>query len=467
MPYKPGEVLLEAYRIEELIAEGSFGEVYRVTHLGLKVERAIKVLKRSAPGVGSTAFSDYHQRFQMEAQLGAELNTPSAHPNLLQVHNFQQEKRLLVLEMEYASGGSLAERISRARKTKQPIPLEDVIQIGIDVASGLAELHELDIVHRDLKPSNILFDNKGRAKVADLGLAQIPSGPSMRTKLSEPPPHPYTPGYPSPEQKNTIDYLTSASDIYTLGLVLFEALTGRICVNQPSGTRARFLRRDVPKWLDDLIDKMLFEDPQERPWYGANVAELLKRGDQVKKCFGKLPVWVCISGSLVISGVILAGILTLGKKQVFPMPTSTQSAQVELSPTSSHALTLTSLPKNTITPIPSKTITTTPTQTLTNLSTPTNSPTETPTSIIYVITISNNAAGYRLFITVSTLNDGWSTHRAIEYGGTSYIGLPIGKYQVSTDLFTGQSANHPNSFTLTLNSNIEWHVDSRNYFDDF
>jgi len=325
MPYQPGEVLLDTYRIEELINEGSFGEVYRVTHLGLKVERAIKVLKRGAPGVGSTEFGDYQKRFQMEAQLGAELNTPSAHPNLLQVHNFQQDGDLLILEMEYAPGGSLADRIARARKTKQPISIEEVIQIGIDVASGLEELHELDIVHRDLKPSNILFDDKGRAKVADLGLAQIPGGPSMRTKLSEPPPHPFTPGYPSPEQKNTTDYLTSASDIYTLGLVLFETLTGRMCANQPDGTGARSLRSDVPRSFDALITQMLSKNPQDRPWNGAKIAESLQRGDHGKKCFGILPVWVCISATLAILVGLFAGFSIIEGQLVSSKQTLTQT----------------------------------------------------------------------------------------------------------------------------------------------
>ena len=336
MPFQPGEVLLDTYRIEELIDEGSFGEVYRVTHLWLKVERAIKVLKRGAPGVGSTEFSDYQKRFQMEAQMGAELNTPSAHPNLLQVHNYKRVDDLLVLEMEYAPGGSLAERISRARKTKQPIPIEDVIQIGIDVASGLAELHELDIVHRDLKPSNILFDDKGRSKVADLGLAQIPGGPSMRTKLSEPPPHPGTPGYMSPEQKNSRDYLTSASDSYALGLVLFETLTGKVYKGKPAGTRVRSLRPDVPGWLDDLITKILSDDPQNRPWDGNEVAALLKRSDQDKKCLSRFPRWVCLLAGIILILCLIFGSMLIGRGTEIPTPTDTMIAIADRSSRASN-----------------------------------------------------------------------------------------------------------------------------------
>ncbi len=360
MSYQPDELLLDTYCIEELIDDGSFGEVYRVTHLGLKVERAIKVLKRGAPGVGSTAFSDCQQRFEMEAQLGARLNTPTPHPNLLQVHNFQQVDDLLVLEMEYAPGGSLADRIAQFRKTKQPIPIEEVIQIGIDVASGLAELHELDIVHRDLKPSNILFDNKGRAKVADLGLAQIPGGPSMRTNLSEPPLHPGTSGYMSPEQKNSREYLNSASDVYTLGLVLFEVLTSRMCANKPAGTRARSLRPDTPRWLDDLIVRMLSGNPQERPWDGAEVAKQLKQGNQDIICLNRFPRWICLLILVILMLGLFFGMTKIVGRETTLMPTEVVVAVLDAIDTRNSIITKTYSPSATTT------VTITPTTTSTH-----------------------------------------------------------------------------------------------------
>ncbi len=310
MPYQPGDILLDTYRIEALIAEGSFGEVYRVTHLGLKVERAIKVLKHGAPSVGNTTFDTSKGRFQMEAQLGAQLNTPTAHPNLLQVHNFHSDEKLLLLELEYAPGGSLAEKVARARKNGQPIPIDEVIQIGVDVASGLAALHERDIVHRDLKPSNILFDEKERAKVADLGFAQIPGGSSMRSQLSEPLPHPGTPGWKSPEQERSGEYLLPASDVYALGLVLFYTLTGRMYASQPPGTSPRDLRPDTPPWLDDQVTHMLAEDPRERPWDGNQVRASLWRKKQQTK--GERTRWTW--GVLAVV-VVLVGMVTLARKE--------------------------------------------------------------------------------------------------------------------------------------------------------
>ena len=86
--HQPGDILLDKYRIEALIGRGAFAEVYRVTHLALRVPRALKILRRDAPGIGSTEFSDYRGRFELEAQLGARLNSPTPNPHLIQVFDF-------------------------------------------------------------------------------------------------------------------------------------------------------------------------------------------------------------------------------------------------------------------------------------------------------------------------------------------------------------------------------------------
>ena len=273
--YKPGDILLDKYRIEDLVGQGAFAEVYKVTHLKLNSTRAIKVLHKDKPGLGSTEFSEYQERFQFEARLGERFKNP----NIIQVIDFDQDGNELILAMEYAAGGSLEKLIETLNANKTLLPINTAIKMAIDVANGLAELHAQDVIHRDIKPSNILFDAKGRAKVADLGLAQTKQ--SMRSLLSNPPPNPGTPAYMSPEQKSSTNYLNSASDVFALGLVLFEALTGRIYRNQRSGTRASSLRSDIPAWLDDLIVQMLSDLPENRPWDGKEVAEFLRK-DQEK-----------------------------------------------------------------------------------------------------------------------------------------------------------------------------------------
>jgi serine/threonine-protein kinase len=157
--------------------------------------------------------------------------------------------------------------------------IEAAVRIATEAADGLAALHEIDRVHRDLKPGNILFDGKGRAKVADLGLTQGPEDASRRSLDGDKaPPHPGTGPYMSPEQMTTSFPLRFSSDVYALGAVLFELLTGRQYFQQPPGARATSQRTDTPAWLDELLCRMLAENSSDRPWDGAAAARLLRAG---------------------------------------------------------------------------------------------------------------------------------------------------------------------------------------------
>ncbi len=278
MSLQSGQTILNGkYRIERLLGRGAFGEVYEITHQALKVRRALKVLRRDAPGIGSTEYGAYQERFSLEAQLGARLNTPTPNPHLIQIHDFVDAEGILALEMEYAAGGSLADRLARSREAGTLLAVDEAVRIARDAARGLAALHALDVVHRDLKPSNILFDAQGRAKVGDLGLAQVLGSPSRPSLLgSQARPQPGTPDYMSPEQAANAPRLAPPSDIYSLGAVLFEMLTGRLYRNQRPGTRAKSLRGDAPAPLDDLLARMLAQAPDDRPWDGAEAAKLLE-----------------------------------------------------------------------------------------------------------------------------------------------------------------------------------------------
>lgn len=272
--FKENDVVLENYRIEKSIGRGAFGEVYLATDTGLNGKRAIKVLLRDDIGVGSSSFNNYRDRFRQEAQLMEWFNNP----HIVRIYNFQEVDNTLFLVMEYAPGGSLQQKMDQARENGRKFTPEDVARIGIDIADGLAALHSRDVVHRDLKPSNILFNAEGNAKVADLGLAQVPGAQSTRTELSNPLPHPGTQAYMSPEHANANIYLTPPSDIYALGLILFEMMTGRNHKILEPGKRLRDIRPDAPEWLDDLLARMLNKDPEKRPWNGVKAAEELRKG---------------------------------------------------------------------------------------------------------------------------------------------------------------------------------------------
>jgi len=183
--------------------------------------------------------------------------------------------------MEYAVGGSLGDKLQDIQKTNQPITMKESLEIIKDITNGLAVLHENQIVHRDLKPNNILFDKNGHAKVADLGLAQLPGGASMRSRFSSmAEEHPGTPAYMSPEQENSNKVLRPSSDIYAIGLIWFEILIGKNYNLLRPGTQVKEYRTDVEKEANDLIFEMLQEEPKKRPWDGGELLMRLQKLEQ-------------------------------------------------------------------------------------------------------------------------------------------------------------------------------------------
>ncbi|HNT54213.1 MAG TPA: serine/threonine-protein kinase, partial [Anaerolineaceae bacterium] len=194
--FQPGDLVLQDYQIEAFIGEGSFGEVYRAQDRHLHQPVALKIL-RCTPEQDAAKYECARERFRLEARLGLIIN----HPGVIRVHRFAPDAAsgLLVLVMEYAPGGSLADRIKTG-----PLAVVDVLKIARQLAAGLGALHAQDVVHRDLKPSNILFDAAGDARIADLGLAQPASAILQQDGSSSGdgqwPTQPGTPAYMSPEQ---------------------------------------------------------------------------------------------------------------------------------------------------------------------------------------------------------------------------------------------------------------------------
>jgi len=274
--YQSGErIINNKYTVEKLLGKGAFGEVYLCKHLDLQVWRAIKVVHRGLPGLGSTIYDELYQRFQQEARIGARIK----HEHIIQVFDFEKMDDFLFLVLEYAEGGSLLDRLESMRESGKWIDESEILKIGLEVAKGLTELHSHQIIHRDLKPSNILFGKNKIVKIADLGLAQIPGGMSQRSMMGSMvvmQPHPGTPDYMSPEQRDKFSALQPPSDVYTLGVILFELLTRKNPYYEEPGTRVCDIRSSISMEISTLIENMLTEDPSQRPWNGARLQEAIK-----------------------------------------------------------------------------------------------------------------------------------------------------------------------------------------------
>ena len=262
-----GLMLSGKYRVEAFLGQGAFARVYRAHHLELKVDRAVKVVSRDTPGVGSTVLDDFRARFRQEAQLGARLD----HPHVIRIYDFEEAEGRLCLVMEYAAGGSLAGRL----REQGTLPVAEAVRLTLEAAAGLEALHGLGAVHRDVKPSNLLLDAGGHIRLADLGLTQLPGGLSQRSMLgSQALPHPGTPEYMSPEQETTSGFLTASSDVYSLGCVLFELLTGRLWKQAMADVEdVRELRPEVPAGVAAALARMLCQQPGQRKSDAADPAK--------------------------------------------------------------------------------------------------------------------------------------------------------------------------------------------------
>ena len=198
------------YRIVAELGRGGMGVVYKAHEESLNRFVAIKVL-------GEHLMEDPTQveRFIREAQSAASLN----HPNIVQIYAVSEEDGLHYFVMEYVSGRSL-QQILRAQG---PLESEQVARIALQTASGLQAAHEQGIIHRDIKPANLLIDDRGLVKIADFGLALMGAAASRLTATGM---FMGTPGYLSPEQ--CLDQeIDNRTDIYSLGVTLFEALSGK------------------------------------------------------------------------------------------------------------------------------------------------------------------------------------------------------------------------------------------------
>src|SRR4026208_1450259 len=223
-----GQILADKYRIDERLNEGGMGTVYRGTHVLMDKTVAIKVLRPSL-----AADEKIVARFSREARAASRIS----HPNAISVTDFgEDESGLVFLVMEYLSGRTLKHVI----REEGPLPLARVVDITRQIGDALNAAHSQGVVHRDLKSDNIMLVDTmtgDHAKVLDFGIAKInePDG-KMDSGLTAPNLVIGTPQYMSPEQCSHEGEIDARSDIYSLGVILFEMLVGHVPFSGDSPT---------------------------------------------------------------------------------------------------------------------------------------------------------------------------------------------------------------------------------------
>jgi serine/threonine-protein kinase len=253
-----GQMLGDRYRLTELLGEGGMATIYLGHDLKLERDVAIKILRPEYGRDGA-----FVARFRQEANSAAALS----HPNVVQVYDYGTDEAGPFIVMEYVDGQDLGQIL----RDRGFVPSAAAARIAMQIADGLAAAHALGIVHRDVKPSNVLVSVAGQVKVADFGIARALS----EAQLTLPGQTLGSVRYLSPEQARG-ENVTAATDIYALGLVLSEMLTGRpVWGGDTAGAVAMArltedppapssVRVDVNPALDGIVRKALARDPAQR-----------------------------------------------------------------------------------------------------------------------------------------------------------------------------------------------------------
>jgi tRNA A-37 threonylcarbamoyl transferase component Bud32 len=233
--------------ILELVGQGGMGAVYKARQTKLDRLVALKILPPEWGG--DPAFAE---RFSREARALARLN----HPHIVAVHDFGETGGLFYLLMEFVDGGNLRQRLQDG-----PLAPEQALAVIPQLCDALEYAHEEGIVHRDVKPENILLDRRGRAKIADFGLAKLLGKPRAEFTLTASHQVMGTLDYMAPEQRQRPLEIDHRADIYSLGVVFYEMLTGEL----PLGRFAPPSRRTgVDARIDEVLFRALETDPEQR-----------------------------------------------------------------------------------------------------------------------------------------------------------------------------------------------------------
>jgi serine/threonine-protein kinase len=331
--FPPGRILAERYRIIGLVGRGGMGEVYRADDLKLGQPVALKFLPQSLEG------SEHRlTRFLNEVRVARRVS----HPHVCRVYDIGEVDGRHYLSMEYVDGEDLDSLMRRVGR----LSTDKAVQIARQLCTGLAAAHRLGILHRDLKPANVMIDGRGQVRITDFGLAGLAAdfeGDEIRVG---------TPSYMAPEQLAGME-VTQKSDIYSLGLVLYELFTGEAAFEARSSVEmARLHRESAPRTpssradgVDPAVERVILrcleKDPVRRPASAMAVAVGLPGGDPLAAALeaGETPspqlvadagavgglspaaAWACLAAFVVglvglvplVGGTQLSGLASLEK----------------------------------------------------------------------------------------------------------------------------------------------------------
>jgi tRNA A-37 threonylcarbamoyl transferase component Bud32 len=293
----PEQERIGHYVVEAPLGRGAMGAVYlaRDQRIGRRV--ALKQLQIKADFEDSGAADEFYQRLQREAEVCGSLQ----HPNIVTLYDVGYENdRVSYLALEYVAGPTLLDLLKRTRP--RPLPMDIALRITADILRGLTHAHARGIVHRDIKPANILVDHDGVAKIADFGIAR-PQQSSMTLAGSLM----GTPNYMPPEQVKGVP-ATPRSDLFSLGVLLFEMVTGakpfaagelaavlENIVRMPTPS-AMALNPAVPPDLDALIQRLTAKEPEDR--YGS-AAEALAELDRIRGTVAPAPTSIAAADETI------------------------------------------------------------------------------------------------------------------------------------------------------------------------
>ncbi|GIK40978.1 MAG: hypothetical protein BroJett011_48110 [Chloroflexota bacterium] len=249
------------YQIVQRLGRGGMADVYKAFHTGLAVYRALKVIRPEF-----VTEEGFKERFQREAQAVAALR----HPNIVQMHDFGAQDNLYYMVMEFVEGQDLKSYLTHHGQIR---PFSQIVTILEQIASALGYAHQRGVVHRDIKPANIMLTPEGQAILMDFGIAKMLT---LEERMTQTGVGIGTPTYMSPEQARGESNVGPPADIYSLGIVLYEMLTGRVpfsadtplavmlkAINDPLPPPREF-SPDIPDVLQGVVLKATAKEPAQR-----------------------------------------------------------------------------------------------------------------------------------------------------------------------------------------------------------